>query len=333
VLLPVFNGERYVAEAIASVLEQSLRALELVVVDDGSTDGTPRLLAEDAARAARVVVVRQDNAGLPPTLNRGLALARAELVARLDADDQCLPGRLERQREHLRAHPRVLAVGGAAQMMDEDGRVFEQSRYPLSPEEVRRAFAYTTPIVHPGVMFRRSAVMAAGGYRACSDAEDLDLWLRLAERGDLANLADALVRYRVHPGQLSARKIELQGLGVVAAHLAARARAAHEPDPLDGAPETIDEDWLLARGASRAQIAATVVKVAVAMAKLAGRAGEPERAELLLDAAARRARAEPRPGALLATIHEARARRRALEGRPLAARVQRGRAWLAARRG
>jgi glycosyltransferase involved in cell wall biosynthesis len=331
VVMAVLDGERFLAAAVDSVLRQSLAELELVVVDDGSTDATARILAQVAARDARVVVHRQHNAGRPAALNRAIALARAPLVARLDADDLCLPERLARQVEFLERHDAVALVGGAVRLVDAGGRVFEQSRYPLTNAEIRSAFAYTTPFVHSAVMFRRGAVTALGGYRACNDAEDLDLWLRLSERHELANLPDPVVAYRIHSEQVSARKCELQALGVLAAHACARARREGEADPLDAAP-AIDEDWLLARGVTPAEIALTVVKSATWLAKVVGRAGQADQAEALLAVAESRARTQPDARALLAIVHRARATRRAEQGRFLRARYERGRALLAERR-
>ena len=183
-------------------------------------------------------------------------------------------------------------------------------------------------------MFRRHAFEQAGGYRTCFvDSEDLDLWLRIAEHHALANLPEPVIDYRVHGQQATASGFELQAREVIAAHLSERARAAGRADPLDGLPAPIEEDWLLAHGVARRQISAEIVKSATWFAKVTGRAGHAEQAEALLDAAEARARSEPRPGTLLATVHRARAVRRAEQGRRVRARVERGRARLAERRG
>ncbi|MEA2218614.1 MAG: hypothetical protein QOJ35_1240 [Solirubrobacteraceae bacterium] len=329
--MAVLDGERFLEQAVASVLDQSLERLELVVVDDGSTDATADILARFTARDPRVVVLRQPNAGRPAALNRGVGLARAPLVARLDADDACLAQRLARQHDFLERHAAVALVGGAARLIDDGGRAFEDSAYPLSDADIRAAFAYTTPFVHSAVMFRRGAFLELGGYRPCNDAEDLDLWLRFSERHELANLPDPVVAYRIHADQVTTRRIELQTLGVLGAHVAARARREGRPDPLDAA-ETIDEDWLLSRGVAPREIGTAVVKSATWLAKVVGRAGYAEQAETLLAGAEARARAQPHPGALLATVHRARATRRAEQGRFVRARYERGRALLAERR-
>lgn len=328
--MAVLDGERFLREAVQSVLDQSLGELELVVIDDGSTDSTPQMLAAFASGDPRVVVHRHANRGRPASLNRGVELARAPLIARLDADDVCLPGRLESQRAFLERHPQVAAAGGAVRVIDAGGRCFEESRYPLSDADIRKAFAYTSPFVHSAVTFRRGAFEQAGGYRPLNDAEDIDLWLRLAERHELANLEQPVVAYRFHGEQVSVVRCELQALGVVAARLAARERAAGRADPLDGV-DAVDEPWLVAHGVAPREIATTVVKSQAWLANVIARAGGPEQADALLAAAQARASAEPGGGDLLAIVHRARATRRYEQGRPVRARLERGRALLTER--
>ena len=329
--MAVFNGERFLEQAVASVLTQTLADLELVVIDDGSTDRTPELLDELSSGDPRVVVHRHANRGRTASLNVGVRLARAPRVARLDADDVCLPERLASQRAFLDRHERVALVGGAVRLIDDGGRVFEESRYPLSDADIRSAFAFTTPFVHSSVMFRRGAFDQVGGYRECfAETEDLDLWLRLAEHHELANLPQTVIEYRLHADQATVRKLELQALCLVAARLSARARAEGRPDPLD-AVGAIDEDWLLSQGTDRREIVAATVKSATWLANVMGRAGYADQADALLAGAEAHARSEPRPGALLGEVYRARAKLRALQGRNTRARLERGRALLADR--
>jgi glycosyltransferase involved in cell wall biosynthesis len=329
--MAVFNGERFLEQAVASVLNQTLPDLELIVLDDGSTDRTPELLDELSLRDPRVVVHRHPNRGRTASLNAGVRYARAPLVARLDADDVCLPTRLARQREFLDRHERVALVGGAVRLIDDGGRAFEESRYPVSDAEIRTAFTYTTPFVHSSVMFRRSAFDKVGGYRECfAETEDLDLWLRLAEHHELANLPEAVIEYRLHADQATVRKLEFQTLCLVAARLSARARAESRPDPLDGV-DTIDQDWLLSQGIDRREIVTATVKSAAWLAGVMGRAGYTEQADALLAGAEVHARSEPRQGTLLAEVYRARAKLSALQGRNTRAWLERGRALLAGR--
>jgi len=331
VVMAVLDGERFLEQAVQSVLDETLTDLELVVVDDGSTDATADILARFAARDPRVVVHRHGNRGRPLSLNRGIELARAPLIARLDADDVSLPERLAGQAAFLERHEAVALAGGAVRLIDAGGHCFEQSSSPLTDAEIRRDFAYTCPFTHSAVMFRRTAFEQAGGYRALNDAEDIDLWLRIAERHELANLAQPVVSYRVHREQASIAGCEMQALGAVAARFAARERAGGRPDPLHGA-DHVDEDWLRARGVSAGEIAMTVVKSQVWLANVIARAGGTAQAEALLQAAQVRARGAPDDGSLLALVHRARAARRYEQGRPVSARLERGKATLAQRR-
>jgi hypothetical protein len=233
VLMPVRDGQSVIAKAIESVRSQTYGDLEILVVDDGSTDGTAEILAGLAARDGRIRVERQSPQGITSALRRGFELARGEFVARMDADDIALPDRLERQVDFLDEHPEVLAVGGACIVVDEDGSRDGVIRFPTSPRVVERSLMHLNCLVHPTVTMRREAVVAAGGYRLDA-AEDWDLWLRLSERGPLANLADPVLEYRRHAAQLSVLSAREYARDAAAALAAARERRAGRPDPLEG---------------------------------------------------------------------------------------------------
>jgi glycosyltransferase involved in cell wall biosynthesis len=192
VLMSVHDGAPLVAAAVASVLAQTAGDLELIVVDDGSTDATPDLLA--AVRDPRLRVLRQERTGLTRALNAGLARAVAPLVARLDADDIALPERLERQCAFLAREPAVGLLGTAAREIDSRGALVRIVRPPLDDAALRHALIRANPFVHSSVMVRRALVERAGGYDATLPvAQDYDLWMRLARVARLANLADVLV--------------------------------------------------------------------------------------------------------------------------------------------
>ena len=288
--MPVHDGERFLAEALESVLSQSLSDFELLSVDDGSTDATAAILAAYASRDRRIVVHRQANAGGAAARNRAFAMAAAPLVANMDADDVASPTRLERQAAFMRQHAEVGVLGGAVAFVDEGGREFGEWRYPEADAAIREAFPRTTPLAHPTTMIRKDAFLAAGGYRPLlARAEDIDLWLRIAETHALANLPDVLVRYRVHPGQTSIRDCEVQALGTVAARVAARARAAGQPDPIDTI-ERIDGETLRRIGATEHEVVSAVVNTMTWAAKTIGRAGYVPDSERLFREAQRRAR-------------------------------------------
>lgn len=331
VVLAVYNGERYLRDALESVLAQTLEDLELVVVDDGSTDHTPDILREYTANDPRIRVYCQPNQGRARALNRGVALARAPVIARLDADDMAVSDRLERQRCFLAEHDDVALVGGAVSFVNESGHPFAEYRYPVTDAEIRRALGHTTPFIHSGVTLRKAEFALAGGYRpAFGDADDVDLWLRISERAKLANLEECVVRYRIHEAQATARGLEHQTLCALAARVAARARAAGHPDPFTEVDQ-IDRQTLLEHGATPAEITAELVYAAAWLARTMGRAGYADAQDRLFTQAATWANASSGSAALVASVSRQRARRHAEDGRWLRARVSRARAALAER--
>jgi glycosyltransferase involved in cell wall biosynthesis len=200
--MSVHNGAPWVREAVASVLAQTLADLELVVIDDGSTDDTPDVLG--SIRDPRLRVERRARQGLTLALNRALAMARAPLLARLDADDVALPSRLARQCEFLEAHADVGLLGTAAREVDPSGREVATVRPPVDDAAIRRALIRANPFVHSSVIVRRAVLDRAGGYDPSFPvAQDYDLWMRLAGVTRLANLPEPLVIRRLTPGRVS----------------------------------------------------------------------------------------------------------------------------------
>ena len=237
VLLPVRNGEAFLDEAVDSVLAQTGVSFELVVIDDGSSDRTPEMLRAIAARDARVRVVRQEGLGLVAALNAGLTLCRAPLIARMDADDICEPGRLAGQLAEFAVRPSLLVLGGAIRPIDHQGRGNRVVGYPRGPAAIARHILVGSPLAHPAVMFRKDPVVALGGYRPrFKHCEDYDLWLRCSENGEIDNLQQVLLRYRVHPGGVSRRYALEQTLGSMVALACHLVRRSGAPDPTDALP-------------------------------------------------------------------------------------------------
>jgi glycosyltransferase involved in cell wall biosynthesis len=213
VLVAVKDGLPWLRDAVESVLSQTYADFELLLVDDGSTDGSA-----DAAESygdPRIRVLRNErNLGQVPSLNRGLHEARGEYVARLDADDVCLPGRLERQLALLESDPSVALVGTWMDVVDERGRLWGRLRGHVRdyPEFVFAVLADRYPWGHPSLMFRRDVVLRLGGYdEALAPAEDKDLYRRLAlARHEARAIEEPLVRYRRHGQQLSQEEAEVQ---------------------------------------------------------------------------------------------------------------------------
>jgi glycosyltransferase involved in cell wall biosynthesis len=239
--MPVFNAEAYLAESIESVLGQTVEDFELIAVDDGSEDGSRAILERFARLDSRVrVVANEKTPGLACGSNRGWRLSRATYVARLDADDVALPQRLSTQIAFLDAHPSVAAVGGAAITIDPSGRQMSVMRSPTSSSVIRATLPRRNCFVHSSVTMRRAALEEVGGYRF-NRGGDYDLWLRLSERFDLANLLQPVVLYRVHAGQISIVAVEEVARNNVAFRAAARSRVASGKDPLAGMHELTPE--------------------------------------------------------------------------------------------
>lgn len=212
VLMPVHNAEPYVAEAIESIRAQSFEDFELILLDDGSTDGSLAEMRRQARQDSRITLISRPNTGIVGALNEMLAHAKSPLLARMDADDIALPERFRVQVEFMEQNPEVVCLGGGIELID------SRDRHLLTPPPVRgneqvqaEALCGRTPISHPAAMMRADAVRAVGGYHQDSyPAEDLDLFLRLGEMGQIDNVPDLVLRYRVHSGSISVRLSDRQ---------------------------------------------------------------------------------------------------------------------------
>jgi len=203
VICSVHDGEPHLEASIRSILDQTFEDFELVAIDDGSTDATPVILEELRSEDPRIVVVQQENVGLTRSLNRGLGIARGELVARQDDDDVSLPDRLSMQVAFLGRNPRCVAVGTRYLSIDGADRIIGRGKVPLGSRSIRHSLLTHNVLAHSSVMFRRRAVLDAGGYdERYATAQDYELWCRLALDHDLGNLADVLLHRRWHEGML-----------------------------------------------------------------------------------------------------------------------------------
>jgi glycosyltransferase involved in cell wall biosynthesis len=231
VILPVRDGEATLDQAISSIRRQTFGDFELLVIDDGSTDRSAAIVGRHGAEDARVRLATNPGKGLVAALNFGIEHASAPLLARMDADDVARPTRFERQMERMAAEADLLVLGTATVRVDANGRQLEVVTPPSDSAEVSLALERVNPIAHPTVVMRRDAVEAAGGYRrAYLRAEDYDLWLRLAERGKLANLTEPLLEYRI-AGRFRRELFARQVLSEMTARAAAALRRAGRTDP------------------------------------------------------------------------------------------------------
>ncbi len=205
VVTAVYNGERWLEQALASVRRQSLQDFEFVIVDDGSTDRTSEIVRAFAAQDARVRTYRHvENRGPSAARNLGLAITAAEYVAALDADDLMAPRRLELQAEFLDSHPSVGVAGCQILEIDAAGKAQRMLRSPTNARLASWSVLFQTPVLNSAAMFRSSALRAAGGYsEAAHLVEDYELMARLLKVTEIVALPDCLCAYRRHEGQLS----------------------------------------------------------------------------------------------------------------------------------
>ena len=227
VVMPVFNGERYLKEAVEGILNQTFGDFEFIIINDGSTDNTRGILESYAD--ARIKLVEQEHQGLIASLNRGLAIAGGEYVARMDSDDIAAPERLEKQVAFLRTHPKIGILGTACRIIDDNGRDLGVRRWPISDLEIRWTGLFSSPFGHPTVILRRDILTKHG--LEYDDVfhmvEDYDLWIRALNHTRGANLNEPLLKYRVHGDRVTSKFRDQQ----LRSHDAVALRALREQLP------------------------------------------------------------------------------------------------------
>ncbi|MDB5697216.1 MAG: hypothetical protein JWN69_20 [Alphaproteobacteria bacterium] len=239
VVIPARNAALYLSDALESLAAQTFDDFEIIVVDNGSTDQTADILNQWLRREPRLRVLSVARPGLAAALNAGIAEARAPLIARLDADDVALPDRLARQYRVFAERPELGLLGSAVELVDRHGRKIGERHRPLTDDDLRRFQLNGSGFVHSTVMYRRDVFDRAGGYRVgLNCVEDYDLWLRMSEVTEIANLPDILVHYRIHASSMSSRLPVRLALTSTCVRAALEARLRGEPEPfIDGIPK------------------------------------------------------------------------------------------------
>lgn len=238
VLMSCHNASRWLHEAIDSVMAQTFKGFELILVDDGSSDGTGSIIESYRDRDRRIIPIFKKHTGLADSLNAGITQARGTWIARLDADDLCEPTRLEAQFNYVCTHRDVVLLGTGCVEMDNQGRAVRKHLYPSGHDNLVRNLERLRPFFpHSSAFYRADDVRKVGGYtsRFCR-SQDLRLWLELVSRGRIACLPRLLVRIRRHSTQISrdnnGRRQFCYGTAGTVCHLL---RKAGRPDPsLDG---------------------------------------------------------------------------------------------------
>lgn len=214
VVMSAYNAEAYLAEAVESILNQTFRDFEFVIIDDGSTDKTAEILARYENLDKRVRVYNQANQGLVTALNRGVGLARGRYIARMDADDISLPERLSKQLDYMESHPEVGVMGSQMNQMDEKGNPLSSFATPLSHDVIVWKMLFECAVAHATVMMRKPLLIHVGGYNPCYlHIEDTELWSRLIWVTRFANHPDCLFLRRKHKQSVcstqAARQLEI----------------------------------------------------------------------------------------------------------------------------
>lgn len=254
VYMPVYNAAAYLPAAIESILAQTMCDFSFVIVDDGSSDASAEIIRGYAGRDRRIVAVYAPHRGLVPTIVEAIARVDAPLLARMDADDVSLPGRLAAQVDHLRRHPDVALLGTQAELIDSAGTAFDRTDLPSEPDAVAALLLRQNAFVTPTVMCHTAVHRALGGFRAAFiPADDYDLFLRFADAHKVANLPDIHFRYRVHSASISHQKAINDATSATVARHATRVRRAGGGDPvIHGAVD--DPRTLAALGLTRAEL-------------------------------------------------------------------------------
>jgi len=263
ILMPVYNGARYLREAVESLRAQTFGDFEIIAVDDGSTDNSGAILQKLAQTDPRIRIISRPNTGIVGALNDGLAVARGEFVARMDGDDIAHPERLAVQLSHLRAHPELVAIGCGVRMVDPAGRALKNFTVCTDAPTLRRELieAKTIGIIHPTLFVRRSVLERVGGYRSQYNfVEDIDLFLRLLDEGDLGNAPDILLDYRQHLQSTNSTRHEKQHPLMAQCYAEHRERwnlppletlPKHPPMAVHGAQNILWAYWAVEGGNSR----------------------------------------------------------------------------------
>jgi glycosyltransferase involved in cell wall biosynthesis len=206
VVMPVYNTEVYLTDSVGSILGQTFQDWELICIDDGSTDGSLNILRRYESADPRVRVITRPNTGVARARNDGMDVAHGRYIAAMDSDDIALPERLRRQVDYMESHPECVCLGTAVRVVGPDLLPIKEELKPLDHETIdcQTLAGSGAAIRHPIAMFRTEALRSIGGYRdECLAFEDVDLYLRLAEIGRLANLPDILLLYRQRPGSIN----------------------------------------------------------------------------------------------------------------------------------
>lgn len=207
VVMSVYNSEKYLAEAIDSILNQTYTNFEFIIINDGSTDNSLAIIQAYMLEDSRIVLISRENRGLPYSLNEGVSIAKGEYIARMDADDISLPSRLEEQIDFMQKN-NIDVCGSSIQVFGENIRN-KIKIYPTSNNEIKFVLILMSPFAHPTVIMKHT-IFDKVKYNNFKTAQDYDLWTQVALQGyKMANLDKVLLKYRSHSEQITVTKIQI----------------------------------------------------------------------------------------------------------------------------
>lgn len=197
VLMSVYNGLPYLNDALDSIINQSFKNFEFLIIDDCSNDGSLEILKEYAAKYSQInLVVNKNRAGLGANLKKGVDMAQGQWIARMDADDIAMADRLSTQLDFAKNNPEIDIIGSYATDINEDGEELGLRKMPLNDEQIKK-YIWTCPIIHPTAFLRKGALLRAGSYGTEKRRQDYALWFRCAASGlNFANIPQVLLKYR-----------------------------------------------------------------------------------------------------------------------------------------
>ncbi|MFA5792117.1 MAG: glycosyltransferase [Candidatus Paceibacterota bacterium] len=217
VIMTTYNAERFIDEAIQSILNQTLKNYELIIIDDCSKDNTWNIIEGYSKKDNRIRALRHEhNLGSCETLNEGKKMSRGDYIAVMDNDDWSYPDRIEKQASFLDVHPDVGLVGGAMEIMDENGVIKAMREYNLTDDVIRKKIFRYSPFSHPLIMYRRS-VLEKVGFSNCTfaPADDYELYFRMGKISKFANLPDTLLKYRALSTSMTNRMVKKMALNTI----------------------------------------------------------------------------------------------------------------------
>jgi len=199
VIMGVYNSKRYLRESIESILNQSFSKFEFIIIDDGSNDGSSKILRKYSKKEPKIKIIEnKKNIGLTASLNKGLKAAKYDIIARMDADDISKKDRLQKQYNFLKANEDISVLGTSAIDINKKGEIINHRKVPLSYDEIKKTVRFVNPIIHSSVMFRKNDILKIGGYNEnYRKVQDYELWFRcIANNIKLNNLKEELILYR-----------------------------------------------------------------------------------------------------------------------------------------